>query len=92
MHFRILPSSFSAVIVFFPSKSNLLPAFGLQEDGSKCVLDYADVIYMHSAMHPLQLLDALYHSSLKLLTGDSFRAHHCISYKKVLWPFLTTLR
>lgn len=32
--------------------------------------------------HALWRLDARYHDSLRFITGDSFRAHHCILCEK----------
>ena len=39
------------------------------------VLDYFDIIYAATTLKPL---DAIYHSSLHFVTGDSFYTHHCI--------------
>ena len=47
---------------------------------------------MHAATHTLKPLDALYPSSLRIITGDSYWTHHCTLYQKVAWPSLATRR
>lgn len=56
------------------------------------VLDYADIIYMHASAQTLKPLDALYHSSIRLITGDGYQTHHCTLYEKVGWCSLSTCR
>ena len=43
---------------------------------------------MHAAPSTLKLLDAVYHSSLRFITGDGFRTHHCTLYENVGWTSL----
>ena len=63
-----------------------MPAAGMS------VFDYGDVLYMHTSPSTLKPLDAVYHSALRFITGDSFLTHHCILYEKLGWPTLATLR
>ena len=44
------------------------------------VLDYGDTIYRIAAPSILQRLDAVYHSALRFVTGDSYDTHHCVLY------------
>ena len=55
-------------------------------------LDYGDIIYRNASATTLRGLDSVYHSSLRFITGDSYRTHHCILYNKVGWPSLATRR
>ena len=79
---------------YYRNKKRLTFSSRLQlvQEAFLSVLDYADVIYMHAAAHTLKPLGAIHHSSLRCITGDSFRTHHCILYKKVGWPSLATQR
>lgn len=52
------------------------------------VLDYGDLIYMHSTSSLLKKLDVLYHSALRFITGASARTHHCTLYETVQWSSL----
>ena len=52
------------------------------------ILDYGDIIYIHAAASTLKLLDAIVHCALRLITGDSYRTHHCVLYQKVGWASL----
>ena len=54
------------------------------------MLDSADVFYMHAADKTLKPLGAACHGSLRLITGHSFRADHCILNEKVGWTSPTT--
>ncbi len=56
------------------------------------VLDYGDIIYRNASATTLKPLDALFHSALRFITGDSYTTHHCILYNKVGWPSLTVRR
>ena len=57
------------------------------------VLDYGDVVYMHTtSAQVLKALNTIYHSALRFITGDSFRTHHCILYEKVGWPSMSARR
>ena len=56
------------------------------------VLDYGDVIYRHAADTTLKLLDSVYHSALRFITGDSYDTHHCLLYSKVGWSSLSMRR
>ena len=48
------------------------------------VLDYGgDIVYMYAAPSTLKLLDSVYHSAIRFVTGDAFRTHHCNLYKNV---------
>lgn len=51
------------------------------------VMDYGDVIYRQASAAALKPLDAVYHSALRFITGESYMTHHCILYDKVGWPF-----
>ena len=44
---------------------------------------------MHTTVRTLKPLNAVYR---RFITGDSFRARHCIFYEKVGWTSLTTQR
>ena len=56
------------------------------------VLDYGDILYMHASAATLKLLDSVYHSALRFITGDSYNTHHCDLYSKVGWPSLVVRR
>ena len=56
------------------------------------VLDYGDLIYMHASRSTLKPLDAVYHSALRFITGDSYLTHHCTLYENVGWPSLVDRR
>ena len=56
------------------------------------VFDYGDVLYMHASCTTLRPLEAVYHSALRFITGDSYLTHHCVLYEKVGWPSLTARR
>ena len=56
------------------------------------VLDYGDTIYQNAAATTLKPLDAVYHSALRFITGDSFATHHCILYQRVCWTSLKSHR
>ena len=56
------------------------------------VFDYGDVLYMHASLSTLKPLDAVYHSALRLITGDSYLTHHCLLYEKVGWTSLAARR
>jgi hypothetical protein len=56
------------------------------------VLDYGDLIYMHSSSSLLNKLDVIYHSALRFITGAPARTHHCILYEAVQWPSLSLRR
>ncbi len=56
------------------------------------VIDYGDVIYMHSSASILKPRDAVYHSALRFITRYCFRTHHCILYDKVGWQSLAVRR
>lgn len=56
------------------------------------VLDYGDIVYMHASSSTLKLLDAVYHSALRFVTGDGFLTHHCTLYENVGWTSLSTRR
>uniref|UniRef100_A0A3B1IPA0 Reverse transcriptase domain-containing protein n=1 Tax=Astyanax mexicanus TaxID=7994 RepID=A0A3B1IPA0_ASTMX len=56
------------------------------------VLDYGDVIYKYESASSLKLLDPVYHSALRFITGDPYRTHHCDLYRKVGWPPLAARR
>ena len=47
---------------------------------------------MHSAPSSLKPLHAVYHASLRFITGNSFRTHHCNLYLKVGWSSLAMRR
>ncbi len=47
---------------------------------------------MHSSAPTLKPLDAVYHSLLRLITGDGFRTHRCILYEKAGWQPLVARR
>ena len=55
-------------------------------------IDCGDIIYQSAAATTLKPLDAIYHSALRFVTGDSFDTHHCILYQKVGWTLLKTRR
>src|SRR4029434_3433276 len=56
------------------------------------VLDYGDIVYMYAAPSTLKLLDSVYHSAIRFVTGDAFRTHHCNLYKNVGWSPLADRR
>lgn len=56
------------------------------------IFDYCDVICMHASATTLKPLDALYHRSLRFITGEKFLTHHCVLYQKVGWPPLAVRR
>ena len=56
------------------------------------VLDYGDIVYMYAAPSALKLLDSVYHSAIRFVTGDAFRTHHCNLYKNVGWAPLAVRR
>ncbi len=56
------------------------------------VLDYGDVLYMHASVQCLQMVDTLYHSSLRFITNCKALTHHCELYARVGWPALATRR
>ena len=56
------------------------------------VRDYGDTIYQIAAATTLKPLDAVYHSALYFITGDSFNTHHCILYQKVVRSSLNSCR
>ena len=47
---------------------------------------------MHASRSTLKPLDAVYHSALRFITGDSYLTHHCELYEKVGWPSLEIRR
>ena len=55
------------------------------------VPDNCDTIYQSAATTTLKPLDAIYHSALRFVTGDSFY-NHCILCRKVGWISLKTHR
>ncbi len=56
------------------------------------VLDYGDIVYGQAANSTLKPLDALYHSALRFITGDSYGTHHCLLYQKTGLPALSMRR
>lgn len=56
------------------------------------VLDYGDLIYMHSTSFLLKKLDVLYHSALRFITDATASTHHCTLYETVKWPSLSLRR
>ena len=56
------------------------------------VLDYGDVVYGNASHSTLKTLDAVYHSALRVITGDNYGTHHCTLYNKVGWPALSMKR
>lgn len=56
------------------------------------VLDYGDIIYMHSSQFLLKKLDVLYHSALRFITGTANRTHHCLLYEMLQWSSLSLRR
>ena len=56
------------------------------------VLDYGDTIYQIAAATTLKPLDAVYHSAVRFITGDSCNTPHCILYQKVGWSSLKSHR
>lgn len=56
------------------------------------VLDYGDLLYMHSSTQCLLKLDSVYHASLRFITNCRALTHHCELYSRVGWPSLTTRR
>ena len=38
------------------------------------------------------LLDAVYHSALRFISGDGFSTHHCLIYQNDGWTFLALRR
>lgn len=56
------------------------------------VLHYGDIIYWNAAATTLKPLDAVYHSALHFITGDSFNTHHYILCQKVGWSSLKSRR
>ena len=55
-------------------------------------LDYGDIIYRNASATSLKTLDAVYHSALRFITGDTYDTHRCILYNKIGWPSLATRR
>ena len=47
---------------------------------------------MYAAPSALKLLDSVYHSAIRFVTGDAFRTHHCNLYKNVGWSPLADRR
>ena len=47
------------------------------------VLDYGDIVYMYAAPSTLKLLDSVYRSAIRFVTGDAFKTHHCNLYRNV---------
>lgn len=45
------------------------------------VLDYGDVIYMHTASTLLHTLDTVYHGALRFITNAKSCTHHCHHYE-----------
>ena len=56
------------------------------------VLDYGDVVYRHASRSCLKLLDSVFHSALRFITGDAYDTHHCVLYEKVGWSSLKERR
>ena len=56
------------------------------------VLDYGDVVYRHASHSCLKLLDSVFHSALRFITGDAYDTHHCLLYEKVGWSSLKERR
>ena len=56
------------------------------------VLDYGDIIYKIAAPSALKPLDAVYHSALRWVTGDSYGTHHCTLYVNAGLPSLSERR
>ncbi len=52
------------------------------------VWDYWDATYGKAATSSLKSLDPVYHSALRLITGDSYSTHHGHLYQKVGWQAL----
>lgn len=48
-------------------------------------MNYSDVIFRHAPANAIKPLDAIYHSALCVITGDSDMTHHCILIDKVAW-------
>lgn len=56
------------------------------------VMDFGNVIYMHSPASTLKCLDIVYHSTLRFITGCGFRTHRCLLYEKDGWQSLAAKR
>ena len=56
------------------------------------VLDYGDLLYMHSSAQCLLKIDTVYHASLRFITNCKALTHHCELHSRVGWPALTTRR
>ena len=56
------------------------------------ILDYGDILYMHTTDSNLKSLDTIYHSALRFITGANFRTHHCTLYTSVEWSSLALRR
>ena len=56
------------------------------------VMDYGDLLYMHTSVQCLNMIDLAYHSSLRFITNCKARTHHCQLYSQVGWPALSSRR
>ena len=56
------------------------------------VLDYGDLLYMHTSAQCLHKVDTAYHASLRFITNCKALTHHCELYSRVGWPALATRR
>ena len=50
------------------------------------------MIYRNASNSVLKMLDPVYHSAIRFITGDAYQTHHCNLYDKVGWPSLSNRR
>lgn len=77
-----------------PHSSKLCFSFNVKKATCCCyfssVLDYGDLLYMHSSAQCLLKIYTVYHASLRFITNWKALTHHSELYSRVLWPASTT--
>ena len=56
------------------------------------MLDYGDLLYMHTSAQCLHKVDTAYHASLRFIKNCKALTHHYELYSRVGWPALATRR
>lgn len=89
-HIDTLVCRLKQKVGYFYRNNTIFPTFcrkRVAEAIFMSVLDHSDVIYRHASSSALKLLDSVYNSALRFITGDVFGTHHCILCdRRVLSP------
>ena len=90
-----MPLGYVRKLFFLYRNKSSFPPFSrkrIVESVFLSILDYGDIIYRHASVTTLKILDSVYHSALRFITGEKYDTHHCILYNKVGWSSLADRR